>query len=82
MNKTLAWLGISKVENLSHKQIENLLYIYKTPEEILKASKLDLIKYGLTEKQSHQILEINEQQLRTRSKYFKARKSVFHNNRR
>ena len=48
---------------------------HHTPEEILKAPKLDLIKYGLTEKQSHQILEINEQQLRTRSKQIKTRKS-------
>lgn len=68
MNQTLAWLGISKVDDLCHKQIETLLEVYKSPEKILYASKYELRKYGLTEKQSEQIAEISEEKLRTRDK--------------
>ena len=63
MNQTLAWLGLSKIEDLCHKQIETLLQIYGKPEKIIKATKSDLKKYGLTEKQSQQIVEITEEQL-------------------
>lgn len=81
MNKNIAWLGLSKIEGICHKQMEILLQVYKTPENIIKARSEDLRKYGLTEEQSKQINEITEEKLRRRSRKAKKRKSIFYNNR-
>ncbi len=60
MNKTLAWFGLSKIEELSNKQIKSLLNLYKEPEVLWNLNKTELQKAGMTEKQSEQLIKINE----------------------
>lgn len=77
MNSSIAWLGISKVEELSHKQIEYLLQVYQTPEKIFRGTKVELQNAGLTEKQSSQILEMKQEILLQEVERLKKEKVYF-----
>ncbi|MBR6033168.1 MAG: DNA-processing protein DprA [Clostridia bacterium] len=57
MNEELAWYAISKVNEISYKQIEDLLKLCQKPQKIFKLSKEKLINFKLNEQQCKQILE-------------------------
>ena len=57
MNEELAWYAISKVNEISYKQIEDLLKLCQKPQKIFKLSKEKLINFKSNEQQCKQILE-------------------------
>lgn len=77
MNHTLAWLKMSKVEDLTHKQIQYLLEVYKTPENIVEQSVTELQKVGLTEKQSKQMISFNPKELQQEMEQLKQKQICF-----
>ena len=69
MEQELSWLGLSKIDGITHKQIETFLKLYKKPENIWKTKMNDLIHIGITQKQCEQIKKTKYQHLENEMKF-------------